>query len=296
MFVVWLDTIDDAISASNDVLFSNSTDSGVTFADPVNLSASSGNALSPKISGNATDVNVVWRDNTFADIPASSIDGQVWFKSYNIASASSGLQVISEATTDKTKTPNNLVTPVPVPNISFTDDIIIAAWSPAKNDPILTSPPAITRYTGSFKTAIPSTVDISFNSTEYLSPRNATVTVVDASASTSVPVDVFFPQSGKQTLTLLEGPSGVFSKSLQLYNTTVVDLLQGDVFSANYTASGSTITTQAKIQETRILDFIPTGAVLHDIGATVGLRLTDADSNLLSGTTESVNAKRLDRI
>lgn len=282
VYTVWQDTIDGATAESHDILFSSSTNSGVDFGTPINLSQSSGDSILPKISASSTNVNVVWRDNTFADDSINSIDGEVWFKSSSDSGATfSGLQVISEGTTDSAESDSGQVSPVPIPNISSTDTIVVAGWSPNPIDPIITSPTVLGKWDGALKTAIPSIIDISFNSTEYLSPRNATLTVLDATEATSgsVKVDVLFPQSGtREDVILFEGPSGVFTKSFELYNGTT-DLDLGDIFTANYTAaSGSNIKTEAKMQETRILDFITTGVLLHDLGNIVGITLTDADS------------------
>jgi hypothetical protein len=292
VFVVWQDNIDGG--ASNEILFSKSTDSGSTFGTPVNLSQSSGDSVLPTIAAhNSTHVNIAWQDNSFAHDLASNIDGQVWFKSSSDSGASfGGLQVISESTTDGANTVNGNITPVPIPNISSNSNIVAVAWS-SDSSSIPSGFESASRD-GSLKIATQSTVDISFNSTEYLSPRNATVTVVDSSASTSVDVDVFFPQSGKQTITLFEGPSGIFSKSLLLYNGTNDDLAVGDIFTANYTSGSSTITTQAMIQDDNIfLDFLTAGNAIgvftHDIGDIVGLIYNNTDADIDSGTVDTIN-------
>lgn len=296
VYIVWQDTIDAATSDSHDILFSKSTDSGSSFlTTSINLSQNSGNSIFPKISGNATHVNVVWRDNTFAPRNAvTEIDGEVWFKSSSDSGASfGGLQVISEGTTDKTITDTNTieVAPVPIPNISSSDEIIVAVWNPDPDDDIVKS---LSDAAASLKTAVPSIIDISFNSTEYLSPRIATITVVDSGQNNagSVSIDVLGDSmTVKSSPTLTEGPIGTFTGEIELYDATYKGEL-GDVFLANYTdGSGSTITTEAMITETRILDFVPTGVVLHDVGGKVGIRLTDADSNKLSGTTETLTVK-----
>jgi len=157
-------------------------------------------------------------------------------------------------------------------------------------------------WQGSLKASTASKIDISFNSTEYLTPRNATLTVknsaanADAGVADVVTVDVFFPQAPvKRDVELLETgiDTGIFTKSLNLHNDTNNDLLKGDIFTANYTTSGSTITTQAKIQDTRTLDFFTegnsTGVFIHDIGDIVGLQLNDTDSNILPGTAEEID-------
>jgi hypothetical protein len=308
VFAVWQDNIDGG--ASNEILFSNSTDSGVTFGTPINLSESSGDSVLPKISGDSNNVNIVWRDDTFALDVANKIDGQVWFKSYDVTSASlSGLQVVSEATTDSTITDAGSqdpadIAPTPVPNISSTSDIVIAVWNPDFDD---TDISANTYWDGSMKTATPSTVDISFNSTEYLFPRNATITVVDAGAAGSgtVTTDVL---RGSSTLfadkTLVEtGPStGIFSNTFEIHNSTFGGNI-GDIFTANYTSGSSTITTQAMIQDDNVfLDFLTagnaTGAFTHDIGDIVGLiyNNTDGDTTGASDTIDMIITSDVDSI
>ena len=75
-------------------------------------------------------------------------------------------------------------TPFPTPNISSSPDVVVAVWNPDATA-IDASSFSLTKYDGSMKAAEQSIVDISFNSTEYLDPRNATLTVVNPDANTS---------------------------------------------------------------------------------------------------------------
>jgi len=308
VFNVWQETIDGG--PSTEILFSRSSDSGVTFDTPINLSTSSGDSVLPKISGNSTLVNVVWRDDTF--LPSNTfgttpkVDGQVWFKSYNVTSGTlSGLQVISESTnrTSNTFFADNTVNtfptitnPTPIPNISSAGEVVVAVWNP---DPSLAStfPTHSQTWEGSMKAASTSKIDISFNSTEYLSPRNATITVVDPSQASAGTVNVNVlgtSMTTKSTVVLTEGTTlGTFSAEIELYDSTFKGAL-GDIFTANYTTTSSgDITTQAMIQETRILDFLTendsTGNFFHSIGDIVGLQLIDAGSNTTASTIETVD-------
>jgi len=262
VFTVWEDNIDGG--PVNEVLFSNSTNYGKTFGTPINLSNSTGDSVLPQISGNSTNVNIVWRDNTFLPLVISSnagedTDGQVWFKSYNVTSKSaSGLQVISEAT-NKTKNTfysdikNTFVSyPAPIPKISSFAGVVIAVWNP--NPTRASGDFGLSTWEGSMKVALTSNVDISFDRTEYLDPRNATITVVDTSKSDTVNIDLRHREGPFVEYTLVEeGSTGIFSNTFALFNSTFGGTT-GDIFTANYTTSGSSITTQAKLQETRILD------------------------------------------
>jgi len=144
------------------------------------------------------------------------------------------------------------------------------------------------------KAALTSKIDISFNSTEYLTPRNATITVVDTSKSGTVGIDLQRRDGPFVAYTLVEeGSTGIFSNTFEIHNSTFNGAL-GDIFTANYTISGTySITTQAKIQETRILDFLTetnsTGVFTHDIGDIVGLKLTDADSNTSALSVQEID-------
>jgi len=289
VFTVWQDKLG---GPTHEILFSNSTDSGVTFGTPINLSDSSGDSTIPKLSGNSTHVNVVWRDNTFLpeDIP-TNVDGQVWFKSSSDSGVSfGGLQVISETTGITTNTfladfkVEPTTNPAPVPNISSFGNVVVAVWNP---DPTRAGDfTNAEKWQGSLKAATASKLDISFNSTEYLSPGFATITVVDLSQTGMGPVSVNVlgdSMTTKSPVSLAEiGSSGTFSAEIELGDSTFKGEL-GDIFTANYTLSGSTITTQAKIQDTRTLDFLTegnaAGVFVHDIGDIVGLRLFDTGSN-----------------
>lgn len=306
VFAVWQEA-NIGLKKINEVLFSRSTDSGVSFGTPIDLSDSSGNSQIPQISGNSTHVNVVWRDNTFLPSntygTAPKVDGQVWLKSSSDSGVSfGGLQVISESTDRTTNTfysdrnSNEIVTnPAPIPKISSFAGVVVAVWNP---DPSRTGDFANElKWEGSMKAALTSKVDISFNSTEYLSPRNATITVVDLSQTGLGPISANVlgdSMATKSSVSLTEtAVSGTFSGEVELYDSTFKGE-RGDIFTANYTtASGADITTQAKIQETRTLDFLTaggaTGAYTHDIGDIVGLQLNDTDSNTLPGTTETVD-------
>jgi len=286
----------------NEVLFSRSTDSGVSFDTPIDLSDSSGNSQIPQISGNSTHVNVVWRDNTF--LPSSTgVDGQVWFKSSSDSGASfDGLQVISESTNSTSNSFGGSINPKPIPNISSFGGVVVAVWSP---DPLFSNPSwnggTSDKWVGSMKAALTSKIDISFNSTEYLKPRNATITVVDTSPGVigtgDVKIDLQRRDGSFIEYTLVEeGSTGTFSNTFELYSgISNLDGAPGDIFTANYTVSGTTwITTQAKIQETRTLDFLTalnaTGAYTHDIGDIVGLQLNDTDSNTSATTVDTIVA------
>ena len=191
LFTVWQDLHG---GTTHEILFSNSTDSGVTFGTPIDLSQSSGDSVFPKISGNSTHVNVVWRDNTFLPLDTygstPKVDGQVWFKSSSDSGVSfGGLQVISESTDRTTNTfygdkktfPTSIITsnPAPVPNISSFGNVVVAVWNPENGRTDLGGSSVKDTWQGSLKASTASKIDISFNSTEYLTPRNATITVVD---------------------------------------------------------------------------------------------------------------------
>ena len=308
VFAVWQETI--GAFGNGEILFSSSDTSGVSFGTPINLSDSSGDSILPKISGNSDDVNIVWRDNTFLPLVESTTDGedtdgQVWFKSYDVTSASSsGLQVISESTNstngeDTTffayDSGDTVSYPAPIPNISSSDDVVVSVWNPDFDRAVEVAGFNIGNWDGSMKAAIPKEIDISFNSTEYLSPRNATITVVDTSESGTVTIDLQRREGSFETFTLNEeGSTGIFSNTFELYNGTLnLDGSPGDIFTAKYTDDNSiVVTTQAKIQDTRILDFLTpdgsSGVFTHDLGNVDGLRLTDAKSNDDPGDPETV--------
>ncbi|MGD1836640.1 MAG: sialidase family protein [Nitrososphaeraceae archaeon] len=60
IYVVW----PDDTPGNNDIFFSFSTDNGVTFSQPDNISNNDGNSNSPQIAVQGDNVYVVWRDNT----------------------------------------------------------------------------------------------------------------------------------------------------------------------------------------------------------------------------------------
>ena len=61
IYMAW----EDDTNTNSNILFSRSTDGGVTFSTPVNLSNTSGFSFNPRIAvGSAGNVNVVWEDDT----------------------------------------------------------------------------------------------------------------------------------------------------------------------------------------------------------------------------------------
>ena len=99
--------------------------------------------------------------------------------------------------------------------------------------------------------------------------------------------------TAKSSVTLSEtATSGTFSGEVELYDATFKGEL-GDIFTANYTTSGSTITTQAIIQDDNVfLDFLTagnaTGAFTHDMGDVVGL-IYNATINANTGVVDTID-------
>ena len=62
IYVVWTEFAPDF--SSTEIFFSVSTDGGLTFSDPDNLSESAGNSFNPQISSEGNNVYVVWNDDT----------------------------------------------------------------------------------------------------------------------------------------------------------------------------------------------------------------------------------------
>jgi hypothetical protein len=79
VYVVWFD---DTSDPNFDIFTARSTDGGLTFSDPENISENTGPSVRPQISSEGNNVYVVWQDNTpgNADIFfAASTDGGLTF-------------------------------------------------------------------------------------------------------------------------------------------------------------------------------------------------------------------------
>ena len=103
VYVVWTDT--DFTSGNSNILFARSTDGGLTFSEPENITENIGNSANqPQISSEGNNVYVVWSDfnsHGLAIFFARSTDGGLTFSepeniSENIEGASLGPQISSE--------------------------------------------------------------------------------------------------------------------------------------------------------------------------------------------------------
>ena len=65
VYVVWSDNT--TTTGINDIFSSRSTDGGLTFSDPENISENTGNSINPQISVEGNNVYVVWQDSTTPD-------------------------------------------------------------------------------------------------------------------------------------------------------------------------------------------------------------------------------------
>lgn len=289
VYVVWQDNLNGA--DVSEILVASSTNAGSTYSTPLNISTSSGDSIEPKIAQSSSGVSVIWRDDTFANDPFNQILGQVWLKSsIDSGSTFGGLEIISEATTDATV---NVLSagaanayPVPKPNIATSDDIVAVVWSP---DLLLAPGMGLFAWDGSFKAGTPSSVDLSFDETEYAVSDAAVLTLVDPSntGSGSVNVDVTnINQALTLTETLNETAPGIFTVNIDLGGTYSASL--GDLFRADYvTGAGPIFTTFSKVLEIRSVSFIPFIPSL-DLGDFIGLEVNDQTANLDPLSIDSV--------
>jgi glutaredoxin len=97
VYVVWYDTA----PGSPDIFFARSTDGGLTFSDPKNISENTGGSQIPQISSNGNNVYVVWEDTTTTDgnsdiFFARSTDGGLTFSDPKNISENTGNSVLPQ--------------------------------------------------------------------------------------------------------------------------------------------------------------------------------------------------------
>ncbi len=101
VYVVWYDTA----PGSPDIFFARSTDGGLTFSDPKNISENTGGSQIPQISSNGNNVYVVWEDTTTTDgnsdiFFARSTDGGLTFSEPKNISESTGISSTTQISSD----------------------------------------------------------------------------------------------------------------------------------------------------------------------------------------------------
>src|SRR3989338_2722017 len=121
VYVVW-----NAISGNSDVFFSKSTDNGVTFSTPVNLSSNTGTSQNQRIAISGSTVSVVWEDDTLGTneiFYSESTDSGLTFNGGTLSSPGSPLNLSSGGLTPQVKISSGKINVIWTSSISGSGDI-----------------------------------------------------------------------------------------------------------------------------------------------------------------------------
>jgi hypothetical protein len=248
VYVVWQDgTQEDGTLGLPDIFFARSTDGGLTFSDPENISETTGESIFAQISSEGNNVYVVWQDDTPGNIDiffARSTDGGLTFDDPDN---------ISEENTENSQ----------LPQISSEGNNVYVVWqdfTPGNTDIFFA-----TSSDGGLTFTDPD--NISESAEESLAPQissegnNVYVVWQDASPDNNDFFDIFFARSTDGGLTF-DDPDNISettgnSRSAQISvegnNVYVVWLDEtpgnADIFFARSTDGGLTFTEPENISE-----------------------------------------------
>ena len=270
VFVIWRDTL--AASLTNyDILLQSSSNTGVTFnggspGTPRNLSDNSGFSTTPKISAFGTEAYAVWSDDTNEPSGGDILSRTIFDSGDRVG----GIKNISQSTDTSFN-----------PKVASSASNVSVIWDDNTISPTLVS----------FNNAIPSTVDVGLDKTQYVLGDTATITVV-AGTGLSIEVDILknggfefsrslseIDSTGVYTGTisftplLTDGPSGIL-------NAASLDIIQ-----VTELVSGQT--TFASMLATSTVSFTPV-TVAYDRGAIAHITVTDIPANTDSLTPQFV--------
>lgn len=320
VYVVW----NDNHPGNSDIFFANSSDSGGTFATPVNLSSTSSLSLDPQVAISGSNVYVAWSDNTFGSgdiLYSKSTDGGTTFNSGTLGSP--GTPVNLSNNSGASSKPQIGITGTNV-DITWSDTtsgnsgILLVASddsgatfgsdSNLSNDNTSVAPQISTIGTNSFlvweditgnddvffRSATTTSADISFDATQYKLSQNATITITDSSSNTnSGLIDTFSTNVKSSSDTT--GLAILFTETGQntgIFTAQVSFTTEASSGTSLKAAPGDTITTTFGIITgtasiyPRTVDF--SGITTFDGGAIANIQVTDQNSNLDTGNAETI--------
>jgi hypothetical protein len=138
VYVVWTDTT----PGNGDIFFAISTDGGLTFSDPENISENEGFSQEPQISSEGNNVYVVWTDETpgNGDIFFSvSTDGGLTFRDPENLSESTGISSDPQiSSTTSQENPNSEIQMINPPTQQTVTSAATFQQQPVEDSPIIT--------------------------------------------------------------------------------------------------------------------------------------------------------------
>ena len=265
VYVTWMNGT--GFPGDREIWFKSSTDSGTNFNSAINLSGTSGNSASPKISLFKNNVYVTWQDLTYnptgADIlfKSSSNNGAVFTSINKLTSTAGTTAAIS-------------------PVISASGDNTYVSWEQDSAGPVKNI---------EFTKAVSSPIDVTFNAPQYTLSDTATITITDpadsALPSITAKVNSTSDVPGIPLLSLAATPpgSGIFVGSVTFGSSTSGTVLKAD--------AGDTITALKSGQKGNAAIFprvVQWDAASHDFGGVGHVIVTDKNSNLNSLVPETI--------
>ena len=255
VYVVWQDK-----SGNDDIKFVKSTDNGSNFGTEVNISNNGGVSTLPKIVASGSNVFVVWRDLT------TDSSGDILFKASDDSGSSFGSATNLSSSSGTTSTTSVL---------AISGNQAFVAWTENSPGEIL------------FKQGTLSTIDVSFDKTEYKLGDTATVTVIDAGSSGSIVATITSDTDGTGiSITLTETSPGTFTGSLTFTENgsssgSTLKASPGDTITASFSGSQGSATIF-----TRTVDF--SGTTAFNLNSTAHVRVLDQNANTNTGIANTV--------
>jgi len=291
VYVVWRENV----SGSGDIKLSRSTDSGVNFASPTtpadgNLSSNTGASITPQIAASGSNVYVVWRDDT----PAGG-DKDILFKASDDNGATFGsAKNLSENSGEST-----------TPQIAASGNRAFVVWD--DNTPDAGNDGDILFITGTTVTT-----SITFEAPQqFKTTQTVDLTIVDAASNTNSGSIQTISATITSVTDTNEGGSGIaidltetgddtgnfvgsvtFTEGETSDSTDTLKVVAGDTVTATFGAFTGTATI-FPITIEFLLESSGSPFNGFDYGDIVNIRVTDKNSNIDSGTAEtiSVNVK-----
>jgi len=259
VYAIWRDDS----TGGRDIIFKQSTDSGVSFGFPTtpsdgNISNNSGISGNPKIEASGTNVHITWGDTTL------SANGDIFYKistdSGDTFGASQNVSNDSELSIEHA--------------LAISDSSPFVVWKDDNPGDIL------------FRTGTLSPINISFDKTQYKISDTSTITVTGASGSVSATIQSDTDPTGI-SLSLTESPPGTFTGS---FTFTEIGSSSGTTLSAS---TGDQITVIVSGTSSSASIFSRTvefdgGFTTFDLASIAHVKVTDQNSNIDTGTAETI--------